>query len=280
MGCEPWSKAEVDWLRDRWPTMSAREIAESYPAGFPRRTTDAIRSRAKRLGLAKADGYDAMHGHHAWTPGADAWLRRYAPGHSTAEILREARSRLGMDLSVHAVRNRLHKLGVRQGVYPGRFGPGHPSCTKGVPMSEWMSEEGIERCRRTQFAKGHAPHNVMPVGSERVNSSGAVEVKVAEQPFGMKAHDNWIPKARIVWEREHGEPWPEGCRCVFADHDKLNLSPENIVPVPERIYPVVTRAVGGLEYHDRESLDVAMAYAEVVVARRALQTGRRDGGGR
>lgn len=186
MGCEPWSKAEVDWLRDRWPTMSAREIAESYPAGFPLRTTDAIRSRAKRLGLAKADGYDAMHGHHAWTPGADAWLRRYAPGHSTAEILREARSRLGMDLSVHAVRNRLHKLGVRQGVYPGRFGPGHPSCTKGVP----------------------------------------------------------------------------------------------IVAVPERIYPVVTRAVGGLEYHDRESLDVAMAYAEVVVARRALQTGRRDGGGR
>ena len=37
---------------------------------------------------------------------------------------------------------------------------------------------------------------------------------------------------------------------------------------------------GGLAYHDRESLDVAMAYAEVVVARRGLQTGRRDGGDR
>ena len=33
---------------------------------------------------------------------------------------------------------------------------------------------------------------------------------------------------------------------------------------------------GGLAYHDSESLDVAM----VVVARRGLQTRRRDGGGR
>lgn len=280
MRSAPWSQAELDWLRERWPTMSAREIVESYPGGFPRRTTDAISSKAKRLGLVRADGYGMAHRRTVWTPGADAWLREYAPGHGTAEIVSEARERLGMELSTYAVKNRLHKLGVKTGVNRGRFGPWHPQCTKGVPRSAWMSPEAIERCRRTQFVKGQAAHNRGQVGDERVNSSGIVEVKVADRPFGVKAHDNWVPKARIVWEREHGEPWPEGCRCVFADHDKLNLDPENIVPVPDRIYTIVTCGMGGVSYHDRESLDVAMAYAEVVAARRRLQTGRRDGGGR
>lgn len=275
---EPWSQAELDWLRERWPTMSAAEIVESYPGSFPIRTPMALQSKANSLGLHKAYGYG---GRRTWTPEADAWLREYAPGHSVAEIVSEARERLGMELSTYAVKYRLHKLGLKTGVNRGRFRPGYQPYTKGVPRSEWMSPEAIERCRRTQFAKGQAAHNTAPVGSERVNSAGVVEVKVAEKPFGVKAHDNWVPKARIVWEREHGEPWPDGCRCVFADHDKLNLDPENIVPVPQRIYPIVSGCVtSGLAYHDRESLDVAMAYAEVVVARRGLQMGRRDGGGR
>ena len=181
---EPWSQAELDWLRERWPTMSVAEIVESYPGSFPIRTPMALQSKAKSLGLRKADGYDGMRGRRTWTPEADAWLRSYAPGHSTAEIVREARERLGMELSTYAVKNRIHKLGLKTGVNSGRFRPGHQPYTKGVPRSEWMSPEAIERCRRTQFAKGQAAHNTAPVGSERVNSAGIVEVKVAERPFG------------------------------------------------------------------------------------------------
>jgi hypothetical protein len=79
-----------------------------------------------------------------------------------------------------------------------------------------------------------------------------------------KPNDQWVSKAQFVWEQANGREWPKGHRSMFADGDRLNFDPENIVPVPNDLYTVVCGAVpGGLEWHDRESLEAAITMAKV-----------------
>ena len=85
--------------------------------------------------------------------------------------------------------------------------------------------------------------NEVPVGTERVRH-GLVEVKVAKRPSRPLAKDNWVAKQRLVWEREHGEALPPRTMVVFADHDRRNFDPANLVAVPCRLATQVTPARG------------------------------------
>lgn len=70
------------------------------------------------------------------------------------------------------------------------------------------------------FKKGHIPLRHVPIGSERIQN-GHVLVKVAEPSI-------WKTKQRVVYEREHGEI-PEGYIVIFADRNKRNYAPENLI---------------------------------------------------
>jgi hypothetical protein len=63
----------------------------------------------------------------------------------------------------------------------------------------------------------------MPVGSERVNSEGYVDIKIADT-------SKWKQKHLIVWE-EHNGKVPRGQRVIFGDGDKLNCQIENLILV-------------------------------------------------
>lgn len=102
--------------------------------------------------------------------------------------------------------------------------------------------------------------NEVPVGTERVRH-GLVEVKVAERPSRPLAKDNWVAKQRLVWEREHGEALPPRTMVVFADHDRRNFDPANLVAVPCRLATQVN-ARSGL-WHDRETLEAVVALCEL-----------------
>ncbi len=73
------------------------------------------------------------------------------------------------------------------------------------------------------FPAGNTPSNKHPVGYERIDVYGFVVVKVAEPNI-------WRMKHHAVWEKKNG-PLPKGARVIFADGNKRNFNPENLIQI-------------------------------------------------
>lgn len=65
----------------------------------------------------------------------------------------------------------------------------------------------------------------LPVGSERENK-GYILVKIAEPNV-------WIEKSRYIYESLYGKI-PSGYKIVFADRNKSNFNPENLILVSDQ----------------------------------------------
>lgn len=273
-----YSPEQHAWIRERYASMTNAELAAAASREFGREvTTKAMRAYGKNHNLRKEDGVRgravSASKPSPWTPERDAWLASFVPGHSEREITDGFERLFGVRLTRAQLRDRMTHLGVRQGVNKSRFRPGQPAANKGVPWDEWMPAESRERCRATQFHSGNRPHNWRPVGTERLTKDGYVEVKVREEPSGRKAHDNWVPKARLVWEREHGAV-PDGMIVVFLDGDRTNFDPQNLGLETRAQHAVIQRSRS--PYCDAGSHEVAKAIADLrSAASRARKGGRR-----
>ncbi|MEN6487843.1 MAG: HNH endonuclease [Smithella sp.] len=64
----------------------------------------------------------------------------------------------------------------------------------------------------TQFKKGNKPANWVPIGTERTNRDGYVEVKIADG----RLNKNWKAKHIFIWETANG-PVPKGHVVIFGD---------------------------------------------------------------
>jgi len=269
-----WTDAEDEWLREFYPAMQNHELAEFKALdGWPR-DERAIYRRARKLGLRK----DPSRGYvrrcrmpTAWTPERDAWFREFVPGHTEREISAEHERLFGTPLTEGQIGNHKTKLGIRSGTHGGRFEKGSVPANKGRTWDEMgIGAESRERMSAGWFAKGHRPHNEGELLDERVDKDGFVQVKV-DPRNAANTMRMWIGKGQFVWMQHNGRDWPERCRCVFADRDRRNFDPDNIVPVPNDLYPIVCGAVRGqVGYHDRESLEVAIASAMVTRKRAEL----------
>lgn len=119
-----------------------------------------------------------------------------------------------------AERARMRTLDPSHGGRAFLFQKGHTPHTKGKRAEEWMTPEGLARSTATRFKKGQRPATWKPLGSERINVDGYIEVKVAEgKP--------WRHKQRVLWERAHG-PIPEGYMVSFKDGNKQNCELDNL----------------------------------------------------
>lgn len=271
MGRRRYTPEQHAWLEEHWRSMPNRDVMAAYEAEFGERLTfDAAKSYGSNRGWRKDTGVHAR-ALRRYTDEEREFLRGFIPGHSEREIIAAFAERFGRTLETYQVGNLKCKLGVKSGTVGGRFEQGHVPATKGRPWSEWMSAEGAEHSRATQFKPGNLPHNTRPLLDERIGKDGYVEVHVGLHRMS-RANDQWVSKAQLVWEQANGREWPEGCRSMFADGDRRNFDPQNIVPVPAELYTVVCGAVpGGLEWHDRESLEAAITMARVIAARRRLE---------
>lgn len=113
-----------------------------------------------------------------------------------------------------------------------------------------------------------------PVGSERLGKDGYAYVKVAERPTVPMSGDNWRPKQVVVWERANGRALPPHHVIMFADGDKGNFDPDNLVAVPRRLLgPLNQRR---RLWRDRETLEAAIALCELASAVRDARRGARE----
>ena len=253
-----YTAAEIAWLRDNWRIGTVDDTVRAFEREFGRApSVSGICTKASALGLRK----DSTLARREWTPERAEWFVSYVPGHSEREIVAEHERVFGWPMTDRQVANGKVKYGVKSGTFGGRFEKGRASSNKGRKWDDFMSPEGQEACRRTQFKKGQVSGNALsrwqPVGSERVNKDGYVEVKVSEG-LQRKPNCNFRMKHHVVYEQHHGAI-PDGCNVVFADHDKRNFDPGNLVAVPRDLWGVITH--GGMQYHDRESLEACMNLA-------------------
>lgn len=265
-----WTEAEDAWLRECYPLYQNWELAEFKALDGCPRDEQAIARRARTLGIRK----DPSRGYvrrcrvaSIWTAEKDAWFRAFVPGHSEREISAEHERLYGFPLTEGQIAKRKTTLGVKSGTHGGRFEKGIVPHNKGKTWDEYLPPEVQERCRVTTFRRGNRPHNSGELLDERLAEHNVWQVKVdcrgAKNPT-----DYWVSRARFNWERAHARPWPEGHRALHIDGDGENDSADNIEPVPSELWPLVMGAVPGqLEWHDRETLRAAIAYARVTRAR-------------
>lgn len=275
MSGRPWTREEEQKIRDLYPTMETRDLADLLG-----RNENSVGQRAMKLGVKKADGFRQKVKRRFWTDDRIEWFRGYVPGHSWHEISSEHERIFGTPLTKAQIQNAKATFGVLSGTVGGQFEKGQAAWNKGRKQAEWMPPESIERTKATRFQKGQVHDRpdgwLKPIGYERVDKDGYVWVKVRDSRISGPQrnepghfNENWMPKNRHVWEKTHGEPVPDNHVVVFADHDRRNYDPGNLVAVPRTLWRIMVRL--GLEYHDADSLKTCMLLARIAHVRCAKE---------
>lgn len=235
MGCS--RKIDPDWLREHYPRMTdINRLLDDFEAEFgwrPRKTSAYM--CANRLGLRKepvGGRADRAERTIRWTkePEMERWMLENDHGQRMDELQAAWRERWGFNISRGQVN-----------IFRGAHG--------------------------TQTRKDHGGgrHRV-PMYSERASKDGYLVIKARENPSRPMSKDNWVLKHVWVYEQTHGKV-PEGHVVYFADGDKRNFDPDNLVAVPRRLVGVLNNA-SMPKWHDAASLRACMSLAELVIARK------------
>ena len=106
---------------------------------------------------------------HKYTKAQTDFIKKNIKGSKTDELTQMFNSHFGLKLKVSQIRGFIKNHGLKNGL-DCRFKPGHIPANKG--------KKGVGGWEPTQFKKGHKPHNCRPIGTERINGDGYVDVKI------------------------------------------------------------------------------------------------------
>ena len=109
-----------------------------------------------------------------------------------------------------------------------------------------------ENSARTQFRKGHLPHNAKGPGHETIcPKDGYVYMIVAELNPYTGASTRRVLKHKWLWEKQNG-PVPKGHCLKSIDGDRLNCDPENWMAIPRALLPRLNGRWTDLNYDKAE----------------------------
>jgi hypothetical protein len=138
----------------------------------------------------------------------------------------------------------LHALRKRKGWRTGRTGCFEKGIVPHNKGKKCRPGEGGRHPNavKTQFTKGHLPHNTHYLGHERVSKDGYVEISVDQRNPHTGFERRYVLKHRWLWEKAHG-PVPEGM-ALKCKGDKLNTDPSNWELVPRALLPRLSGRYG------------------------------------
>lgn len=200
---------------------------------------------------------------HRYSAEERAFVAENVKGTSYADLTVMFNRRFGCNLKTTQILSFCMRRGLYNGrdarIRPGsdigkesRFKPGFVPHNKG--------KKGTGGWEPTQFRKGHRPANYKPVGSERVNRDGYVEIKLTDP-------NRWRHKHVVVWERANG-PLPKGCAVIFADGNRRNFALENLLKISRKELAYLNR--NRLLLGDAELTETALQVARVAQKAAAL----------
>jgi len=187
---------------------------------------------------------------HKYSPEQIAFLKNNIRGRSRKELAVMFNDRFGLDLPLERIVATCKRYKLSNG-RDTRFLPGQEPPNKG------------RKCpgagRETWFPKGFTPWNYCPVGSERINSIGYADIKIAA--------NKWRAKHLVVWESVNG-PLPSGHVVIFADSNKRNFDLDNLLLLSRRELAVMNKLC-------LISTDAEITKAQLNIARILIKCGDR-----
>ena len=133
---------------------------------------------------------------------------------SRKELAQLINSKFGTSYTRIQIQAKCTSLGLKAST-DGRLKKGGAAWNKGVKNSTGYS--------KTRWKKGNIPHTAAPVGYERINRDGHVEVKVEGQRQMVYKH-HW------VWQQANG-PIPNGHALIFRNGIKTDCRLDNLMLV-------------------------------------------------
>lgn len=127
-------------------------------------------------------------------------------------------------------RQRMKKLGItvppeiiekfKQGSYIKK---GNVPLNKGKKLTDYVSQESIERMKGTQFKKGQLPQNTKTDLSISIRTDN----RGVRNKFIRISLSKWIPLHRYNWEKENGKI-PAKQKLIFKDGNTMNCEIDNL----------------------------------------------------
>lgn len=229
----------------------------------------------------------------AWTDEQEDWLRRFYGTSDVHEVTADLNERFGTQRSEKAVYARAYRLGLHRPPTRRTYAARTVRWSKEPEMEAFMLENDrgsiaaisakfaerfgfqLSQSQVTGFRSSHGTQskagvqranewNALPIGSVR-ERGGYRYVKVRDETVTPGSRDNWIPEHVAVWEKANGTALPDDHQLMFADRDRTNLDPGNLVPVPRRLVALLNRPPND-GWHDRASLEACILMARLQTA--------------
>ena len=158
------------------------------------------------------------------------FVRDNSWGVSSKEMAEMVNEKFGMNWTPAGMKQFRQRNGIKSGL-TGWYQKGHAPGNKGKKLEEYVGEERAAEIKKriapTQFKKGHAPLNELPVGTVVTNSHG---YKLRKKAMTGGQWDRWELLHRAVWV-EHNGPIPDGMLVTFRDGDRGNCDISNLIIV-------------------------------------------------
>jgi hypothetical protein len=199
--------------------------------------------------------------YHYYTPEEIRFIKKKIPGKSYADMTVLFNEHFGLrgrkKITLAQMNSFLNNHKLCNG-RDCRFRPGQASHNKGKKGCPPGSEKGW-------FKPGQKPWTWKPVGTERINREGCIEVRI-RNPSG-KLWKNWKPKHRIIWEKAHGKI-PRGHVIIFADGNRLNLALDNLLMVSRSELAVMNHEGLISAHKDLTKIGKSIADIKLLIAER------------
>lgn len=197
---------------------------------------------------------------HIYTDAEKEFLREFVPGHSYKEIRDAFEEKFGWPISLMQVQSSIKRYRLNTG-RTGYFKKGQVAYNKGKKMPVDI----YEKCKGTMFRKGQLPINYRPVGSERINVDGYIEIKI-------KDPRTWRLKHNVVYEEHYGKI-PNEHVVIFLNGDKLDTDISNLKLIKRSELLIMNR--NGLMSNNSEVTMAASNLATLIdktnIARRKIR---------
>lgn len=191
----------------------------------------------------------------AFTDAQRDWITHHYQTFALADLVPRFNAAFNEHKSESQIRAFIKNHGILSG-RTGHFSKGDQPWNAG--LKGWTAGGNAAA---TRFKPGNTPPNWRPVGSERVNVEGYIEIKVAEP-------SRWMLKHRHVWQQANG-PVPAGQLIWFIDNDPQNCDLANLMLVSRAEHAVTNKL--GLQAATGELKQTARLIAGIAMARQAAK---------
>lgn len=177
-------------------------------------------------------------------------------GRSHAEMAAMFNEHFGTDFPKSTIMSISFRHGLKNGI-DCRLNKGYEPTQFKKGLTPWnKGTKGVMTGgKKTQFKKGQKGWNYKPVGTERVNTDGYVDVKIAD-------HGKWRQKHLLIWEAANG-PVPKGHCLIFADGNPLNVTMDNLLLITRAQLAVMNKR--GLIAKSAELTTAGIAVADIIM---------------